>query len=432
MKSKIAKFFNLKDYPIEPQNFEEKLIWYSTIYTYVFYFTGTLYFVGPMVGWILILCLFYRKYQGEELKIPIVTYIWIFCTIALLIALWGGLMNFDYSLSAVIKATLGWAKGWALFAVLPLAGALPIRPELIYRSICVIGLHSLILFPFYYLASVLHIPSPLYTVPLNFFGAPPEIFNIGLYVIDYDTGTPRINLFAPWAAASGFIGNGLFPLTFQEKNLFWKVCGMGAMILMVYICSASRSAVVMLPLAFMLTWILSNITKPSVLISLGFSSTLLGTIGVPLKDLVTAYIDKVKGSRPGSTRVRNTLDNIALARFPEAPIFGHAVPERGPKVVEHMPIGSHNTYTALLFLRGIVGLVAFLLGLTASFFNLWWNSVTMPVSFCALEILFVIIFNSRYDSSEVTIYLIWQSLVVMGIAYCGKKDHNSNSEGKTI
>ncbi|MGL5032823.1 MAG: O-antigen ligase domain-containing protein [Microcystaceae cyanobacterium] len=428
----MLEYFNRKNHPIEPQNFEEKLIWYSTILTYVFYFTGTLYFVGPLVGWVLVFRLLYRKYQGENLPIPLTSWLWIFCTLLLLVALWGGLMDFNFDLVSVIKATFGWAKGWALFAVLPLAGVLPIRPAIVYRAICIVGLQCLIFFPFYYIAALINLPSPLYTVPLNFFGAPPDCFNVGLYVIDFDTNTPRINLFAPWASASGFIGNGLFPLTLQEKNGFWKICGMSAMILMVYVCSASRSAVVMLPLALGLTWLLSQIAKPSMMVMVGFSSALLGTVGMPLKDAVEDYIAKAKGARPGSTRVRNALDNIALERFPEALLFGHATTERGPKVVEHMPIGSHNTYTALLFLRGIVGYTAFILGLAGSFFNLWWNSLKMPVAFCGLEILFIIIFNSRYDSSEVTIYLIWQSLVVMGIAYCGEKRNASELKKQTV
>lgn len=428
----MLKYFNLKDYPIEPQNFEEKLVWYGTIYTYVFYFTGTLYFVGPVVGWILVFRLLYRKYQGEDLPIPLTTWLWIFCSLLLLIALWGGLMDFNFDLVAVIKATLGWAKGWALFAVLPLAGALPIRPEILYRGICVVGLQSIVFFPFYYIGSLLHLPSPLYKVPLNFFGAPPPCFEVGLYVIDTDSPQPRINLFAPWASASGFIGNGLFPLPVQEKNLFWKVCGLGASLLMVYVCSGSRAAVVMVPLAYGLTWVLSNLSKPMLLIAAGFTSALATTIGLPIRDFAKDYVDKMKSARPGSTRVRETLDRIALDRFPEALLFGHANTERGPKVVEHMPIGSHNTYTALLYLRGIVGFTAFVLGLTGSFFNLWWNSLKRPVAFCGLEILFVIIFNSRYDSSEVTIYLIWQSLIIMGIAYCGDLKNDPKIEKKAL
>ena len=188
----------------------------------------------------------------------------------------------------------------------------------------------------------------------------------------------------------------------------------------------------MVPLAYGLTWGLSNLTKPWFLITAGIGTALATTIGMPIRDFANDYMDKMKSSRPGSTRVRETLDRIALERFPEALLFGHAAPERGPKAVEHMPIGSHNTYTALLYLRGVVGLTAFVLGLTGSFFNLWWNSLRRPVAFCGLEILFVIIFNSRYDSSEVTIYLIWQSLIVMGIAYCGDKKNDSKIERKAI
>lgn len=426
----MLKLLNLKDHPIRPQNFEESLVWYATVLTYPFYFTGTLYFVGPIVGWVLVLRLAYRKYRGEDLPIPVVTWIWVACTFALLVALVGGLLNFDYGLTSIIKAILGWAKGWALFAVLPLAGALPIRPALVYRAVCMLCLHSVLLFPIYWLGYVLRLPTPLYTVPLNFFGAPPGCFEVGFYVIDYDTLAPRIGLFAPWAAASGFIGNALFPLTLQEKNRFWQASGIAGCLLMVYICSGSRAAVVALPLALILTWILSRAAKPYLLIAYGVAATLVGIAWAPVTEALRAYVDRVRGSRPGSTRVRDTLDRIALDRFPDAPIFGHAVPERGPKIVEHMPIGSHNTFTALLFLRGIVGFAAYVIGLAASFLNLWWTSLTMTVAFCGLQVWWILVFNSRYDSAEVTIYLVWQSLVVMGIAYCGKKNDRSGTETK--
>ena len=36
-------------------------------------------------------------------------------------------------------------------------------------------------------------------------------------------------------------------------------------------------------------------------------------------------------------------------------IWGHGTVERGPHIVEYMPIGSHHTWNGLLFVKGMVG-----------------------------------------------------------------------------
>jgi hypothetical protein len=48
-----------------------------------------------------------------------------------------GHLNFDLGIGQTIKSAVGWAKGWALLAIFPLAGyALPIRLEVLVRAVC--------------------------------------------------------------------------------------------------------------------------------------------------------------------------------------------------------------------------------------------------------------------------------------------------------
>ncbi|MDV2993554.1 MAG: hypothetical protein N4J56_003208 [Chroococcidiopsis sp. SAG 2025] len=45
----------------------------------------------------------------------------------------------------------------------------------------------------------------------------------------------------------------------------------------------------------------------------------------------------------------------------EAPIWGHgATEEKGPIIVASMPIGSHSTWSGLLYVQGLVGFIAFI------------------------------------------------------------------------
>ena len=41
-----------------------------------------------------------------------------------LVALWAGHMNWGLGVGKTIKSTIGWAKGWALLALFPAAGAI--------------------------------------------------------------------------------------------------------------------------------------------------------------------------------------------------------------------------------------------------------------------------------------------------------------------
>ena len=56
-------------------------------------------------------------------------------------------LDYDLPTSKLIKSSIGWAKGCALLALYPLAGCLPIRPQIIYRGVCIIGFQTFLLLP---------------------------------------------------------------------------------------------------------------------------------------------------------------------------------------------------------------------------------------------------------------------------------------------
>jgi hypothetical protein len=414
---------------MKPINFPERIIWYSIIGTYGFYVIGGLYIVGSIIGWILLIYLCKKLWNqtqatppDERITIPLTTWIWIGGMLLMELALIIGHYNFDLNPSLVIKSSIGWAKGWALLAVFPLVGVLKIRPQLLWRAACIVCFQTLLFSPIFILAYLLHLPEMPYVSPLRIVGGPSdEFFALRLYEIDPSNALPRWRLFTPWAPALGFMGNVYFFMALQETNKKWRWIGIAGSIFMCVIC-ASRLALLSITIVFFLTWVLTNLARPVVLIALGFSSFITSLITTTLLRSYDAFQQKFTEARPGSSRVRQTLAKIALERsWNEAPVWGHGVVEQGPHLVEYMPIGSHHTWYGLLFVKGFVGVIALAFPMLYSFLYLLvkaQKSETAKVGFSMLLVLFLYTFG---ENLEILSYLYWPGLVIMGMAFKGKE-----------
>ena len=175
-----------------PANTEERIVWYSMVGTYGFYVLGALYVLAPVIAWILFAIAFVRiirfVIEGNprwHVPLPGIVLTWFAGMFVMLISLIVGHFTNDYGLGAVIKSTIGWAKGWALLAVFPLIGCLNIRPQIIYRAACVVSLHTIILAPIFIAAWKIGLPQVLYVSPVQKVGGPgPEFFAMSLYEID--------------------------------------------------------------------------------------------------------------------------------------------------------------------------------------------------------------------------------------------------------
>ena len=129
--------------------------------TWPFYFIGGLYVVGPVLGWPLMMlalaALYFRDLLGKDFypnPMPFSVLVWVFFMFIMLVVLWVGHVNNGFGVGATIKSSIGWAKGWALFFVFQIVGAvLQIRTEPLIRAQCVVGLITLLLIPLFVAAS---------------------------------------------------------------------------------------------------------------------------------------------------------------------------------------------------------------------------------------------------------------------------------------
>ncbi|MEM9001901.1 MAG: O-antigen ligase domain-containing protein [Cyanobacteria bacterium P01_F01_bin.86] len=420
-----------KDQPVEPQppddikpqNFPERVVWYSITGTYFFFLLGSLYILGSVIAWILFLYLLLRYWLQDEqtpleerIQIPITIWIWMIGMLVMEVALVMGHLDYDLGTKLLVKSSIGWAKGWAVLALYPLVGCLPIRPELIYRATCKVCWHTLLLAPIYLPAPFLKLPQILYVSPLRKVGGPgPNFFDVSLYSENY-AGELRWRLFAPWGPALGMVGIVYLVFALQEKNKRWRLCGILGSLLMCYV-SKSRLAQLCVVIIPCLVFVLSQLKRPTTLIGLGIGS-FVSSLKAP--ELIQAFNDfwaGFKGARADSTRVRMALKEIAGYRWrTEAYLWGHGVVEQGPHLVETMPIGSHHTWYGLLFVKGIVGFYALAVPMAISFIVLLWKAQNSDVGRAGLAVLCILFLYTFGENLEILAYLYWPGLVIMGIA----------------
>ncbi|WP_228340047.1 O-antigen ligase family protein [Marinobacter sp. F3R08] len=404
-----------------PETPEERIIWYGLGWTYGFYVLGALYLVGPVIGWLLFLLVFSRLLDpGQEFRVPGPVTLWLLGMLLMLVCIVVGHLLQGLGTGQLIKSSIGWAKGWALMALFILAGStLNIRAELIARAAMRVCLHTLVLLPVFVGAWLLRLPETAYVSPLKAIGGPgPEFFAVSLYELDPQSQLPRWRLFTPWAPALGFVANIFFLLAFVEQDTRWRRIGICASVLMI-LMSQSRLAILVLLAVVGLLFTLRYLRGPVMAFTVMAASLVFAFAGSWFLESAENAYESIKSARADSTRVREALARIALHRWQtEAPVWGHGVVERGPHLVEYMPIGSHHSWYGLLFVKGLVGFAALAIPLAASLLflglKLARGGITERTGFVCALLLLLYTFG---ENLEILAYLIWPGLMFIGLAH---------------
>lgn len=410
--------------------------------TWIVYFLGGLYVLGPVLGFGLAALMLTRRYFDKSAirtravnPIPFGIWIWIAGMGTMLLALEVGHMNQQLGLGQTIKSTIGWAKGWALLAIFPLVGAcLHIRFETIIRGSRWVALGTLILTPMLLMARSVGLPEVLFISPLKFVGGPgPEFFAVQLYSIEPMDQSTRLRYFTPWSPAAGMIGNMYLIFALSDRSKFWRWIGIAAAVAMI-VTSKSRLAIAAALVIWPIVVTLSEARRPTLWMMAVIGCLLLSPFAQTMLDAIDSTLNSVKSMRADSTRVREALGEIAIDRWrTEAPIWGHGVVERGPHFVEYMPIGSHHTWYGLLFVKGAVGAIALAIPLFWSLIEYSVLAIAKSrVGKAALGMMLLMIIYSIGENLEILAYLLWPGLLVMGIA--GKemsKSRYPNSQQST-
>ncbi|WP_375691804.1 O-antigen ligase domain-containing protein [Pseudooceanicola sp. LIPI14-2-Ac024] len=411
--------------PVIPQNPAERMVHATLRWTWPFYFVGALYVVGPVLAWLLAGLAALVLYLGPAIRpdlrargpVPPVVWAWIIGMAVMLVALWIGHLNWGLGTKQTIKSSIGWAKGWALLALFPFAGAvLPIRREVVIRGQCMIGLWTLILLPVLLAAPHLGLPERIFTSPLKAIGGPgPEYFSVFLFTWDPASWTPRWQFYAPWSPFAALLGVVQVCFALEERDKTWRNIGLAAGVAMI-LFSKSRMGLIGLVACTVGPRLMPLILRGWAWQVLAGLTASLAVAGVALARAVTDGIAAFKGARADSTRVRATLQRIAAERWEnEAYWFGHGTVQPGPHIVEYMPIGSHHTWWALLFVKGVVGLLAWAVPIAWQTLIALTDAARGPRGRLPLGIVMTILLLSFGENVEIEAYLLWPGLLMLGI-----------------
>ncbi len=412
--------------PTDPaQALAERLIATTIVWGWALWLVGGLYIAGPVLGWTLAALAAWKLYAApalpqdqRPLPLGIVIWSWLLGMLAMELILLVGHANQGLGMGQTIKSSIGWAKGWALIALFPFAGAvLNIRPEVIYRAVCKLGLQTLLVLPIFIAAPFVGLPEMLYVSPLRIIGGSgPEYFATILYTIEPGVGTPRWQFFAPWSPAAGLVAVVHALCAGEEKDLRWKVIGITAAF-MIALLSQSRLALVALVLIWPTSFLLSRLGRSWVWWAGAPAALLTGLLAPTLLAMAEQFMSDFSSARADSSRVRAALGRIAMERWrSEAPWFGHGVVENGPHLVEYMPIGSHHSWYGLLFVKGLLGLIALAIPLAVTAVVLARVALSHPIGRVGFAMIMVMVLYSFGENLEMLAYLYWPALVLIGLA----------------
>ncbi len=403
----------------------ERVLARTLTLTWVFYLFGALYVVGPVLAWSLfgfvLFSLFLSPLMHEDLRAgppPLTVVVWFVCMAGMLVVLWVGHVDYSLGTGKTIKSSIGWAKGWALFPLFIFIGAaLRIRPEIIIRAQCVLGLQTLILLPLFILAPMLGLPEKLYTSPLRAVGGPgPEYFSVYFYTIDPADGSWRWQFWTPWSPFAGLIGVVLTLCAIEERHPVWRAIGVTAGLVIVVLCK-SRMSLIGIVVGFSAPRMLPLLLRSWTWMAMGALSTIMVAAGTWTVTTLGESWQAFRDLRANSTRVRDTLQSIAKERWwTEAPWFGHGSVEPGAHVTEHMLIGTHHTWYGLLFVKGAVGAVMFAIPIILTLLMLMRLTMVSKRGRLPLGLLLGMLLFSFGENLEVLVYMLWPALIIIGSA----------------
>jgi hypothetical protein len=81
-----------------------------------------------------------------------------------------------------------------------------------------------------------------------------------------------------------------------------------------------------------------------------------------------------------------------------------------------MPIGTHHSWYGLLFVKGIVGLLALAIPLIFTSIYLFWYSLKSQICYTAALMLVVFICYSFFENLEILSFIYWPALLWIGIS----------------
>lgn len=404
----------------------DRLFYIGVLSQFPLYFIGLGPILPLLVTWPLIIVALWNRFYDSPTRYEILPVVWFISMAGVLIHTLFHLFLEGYGGTYAAK----WFFGFGILSLLPVIGT-QISREVFFGVMSILGIQAL-----FYCGIVVAALSIGWNpegrpslIPVSSI-LPVEFFSIRLFNhSDLAGGGIRALAYTPYPTFAGAIACLFGIAVLGDKNVQRKWLALiGWLFLLVL--SQSRASVVLFFIGLSAYYLL--LLRRRYLFGLLGSAFLL--LGVFLPEIIRAadtMYTEVTERRMSSSVVRYNLRTIAYDewRYGTRQTMGSGQTIPGGEITAGMPVGTHDSAFAYLFLRGTLGvaLIFFPIGMTLiyAFQDGFSPEARMSAVFSML-----LLFYAYVESLETLYIYIWPALVVIGLML--KDSETRRSEYETV
>jgi hypothetical protein len=379
-----------------PEKPVEHVVFWGMLSQFVLYFAGLGPAMSVLIGAPLILVALVTVFR-EGIRPHWLALLWCACMCGLLI-------------ETLMAGEHKGIRGFGLAALVPIAGTV-VRPAIVYRAAALLGIQTLFYSAAASVALLAHFEPHYHSLIPD-----PNFSQVTFSEPDTgveEKGVHRLVAFTPYATVAGAVACVCAVLTLGEKRWFLALPGLAGWLALLWLTKARAAAVIgfFCIVLFHLLWFRRRYLFLAAGAGMLFVAIFFGELQRLTEDAQAYFHAK----RASSSQVRHNLRTIAIGEWLHGPhdVLGSADSIPGGAVVAGMPIGTHDSLAANLFMRGSLGLSFVLLPLAVSlvfgFFRGFSSEHRIVASGATLLLLY-----SYAAALDVMYMFIWPLFLVIG------------------
>lgn len=366
----------IKDVEDKSLSLSERVIYWTIVLTPVWWLAGIqpLFYPSVVTG---LLAIHFRLNRLIEKPFLAFVWAWLAMSIVMLWTAFLGLNDMEANVLQILAAVLTFFKSYFLiFACLALPFYNQVRPQVVTRAIAWMASSYLV---------TITVQFAMLAIKIGGTGFLPPLARLipgdkGSLRVDFATPSsflglpiPRTVLYTPDPPILGMCALLCFLICLHESNPRLKQLALFGSF-SALIVSASRSALILLPLALLLSICFqSKFSQQASLWLASLSLLCCSVLGLTINELLekpSDFFNTARSNAADSTLERALVVKKTLEAWQESPWIGWGVIQGSVNLYEdtRITLGSFSTYAAVLYLHGIFGAAALI---TAMVLTLW-------------------------------------------------------------
>jgi hypothetical protein len=395
-----------------PLSRSEQLIYWVIVLTPLWWLLG----IQPLFYPAVVIALLVMHFDLDLLvrkQLPACAWAWLFMAIAMIWTAILGLNEMGFSVMTVAATMVTFFKSYFLiFACLALPFWSQVRTKVITRAVSWLAMGYLIAIGIEILMLFTGIGGDGYMPPLAKL-IPGDKSSLRVFFAVHSSflglPIPRTVLYTPDPPILGVCSILCFLICLNEPNRRLRQLALAGCVVAL-IMSASRSALVCLPLALILgicfrSGVFRQISLWLTSLALLFCSILRLTID----ELFQKPVEAFNQARASSSSERSLVVQKTLEAWRESPWIGWGVVRGKAHLYEdsYLALGSFSTYAAVLYLHGIIGFIALITAMILTLFAVYIPAIqgNIPCKWAFAGLLSLYILCNATPLSWMAVYL---------------------------